>query len=210
MGIAVAVLLPIALMPAAAGSIQYSVSVDTSSLNGTSGFLDFQFNPGNASTQAATAQMLSFSGGTLAGSAADAGNVSGTLPGTLTFMNSAALNESYQGFTFGSSYSFFLLISGPAIDAPDGTSTAGSTFGLGVYDAGGNPILTDQGLASGFAGQVDITLAGATTSTAFPNAGGGPSVVTFSQPLLIPEPATLLLLGLGLAALAGIQSRRLR
>ncbi len=208
MGFAVAALAATALTPAAAGSIQYAVTVDTSSLNGTSGFLDFQFNPGNALTQAATAQMLSFSGGTLAGSPANGGDVTGTLPGTLTFMNTAALNESYQGFTFGPSFSFFLLMSGPAIDSPNGTSTAGSSFGVGIYDAGSDPVLTNQGLFSGYAGEVDINLDGTSTPTAFPNALGGPSVVTLT-PLLSPEPGTLLLLGLGMAALAGMRIKHL-
>ena len=207
MAIAATSLAAMTMSPAAAGSIEYAVFVNTSTLNGTSGFLDFQFDPGNSLTQAATAQILSFTGGTLVGSPSNTGNVTGVLPGTLTFSNSTALSESYQGFTFGLSYSFFLLMSGLAIDFPNGTSTAGSTFGLGVYDTGNNPILTNQTAGSGYVGEVDINLNGTATGTAFPNASGGPSVAKLT-PLVSPEPNSLLLLGLGLAVLAGMKIKR--
>jgi hypothetical protein len=88
-------LLLLAAAPAGA-AISYTVVVDTGSVSGTSGFLDFQFNPGNATTQAATATITNFTGGTLSGAPQISGNVSGTLPGTITFANSTALNEYFQ------------------------------------------------------------------------------------------------------------------
>jgi len=177
---AAAALLLLTAKPAEA-VVTYFVTVDTSSVNGTSGFLDFQFNPGNSSTQAATATISNFTGGTF-GAPQPGGNVSGTLPATVTFVNSTALNELFQGFTYGSSFSFLLTLSGPAIDTPNGIATAGSTFGVGLYDSGSNPILTNQGATTGFAGQVDINLNGTTTSTAWPsNGAGGASVVTLQM-----------------------------
>jgi hypothetical protein len=95
--------------------------------------------------------------------------------------------------------SFVLTLSGPAIDAPNGTTTAGSTFGVGFYDVNQNSILTND--ASGFAGEVNINLDGTTTPVSFPNAANGPSVVTIQE---TPEPSALWLfagiLGIALCA----------
>ena len=202
---AATVLFGLGMKPVQAAAISYSVTVDTSSVSGTAGFLDFQFNPGNSTSQAATAQISSFMtlGGSLSGVPQVNGNVVGTLPGTLTFVNSTALNEYFQGFNYGSSFSFMLLLTGPAISAPNGTANAGTSFGIGLYDNTQNPILTNQGGTTGFAGEVDIDLNGTATATAFPN-GTGPSVVTF---LAVPEPGTMLMLGLSMAGFVYFRRR---
>jgi len=189
---------------AAFASVVYTVVVDTSSVNGQTGFVDFQFNPGNITTQAATVQILNFSGATLAPSPSITGNVTGTLPGAVTIVNSTALNELFQGVTFGPSFSFTLVLSGPAIDAPNGIANAGSTFGLGLYDALQNPILTDQALISGDAAQVDINLNGTTSVTTFPSSPAGtPSVVSIAPALAsIPTLSRWGLMGLALLLLA--------
>src|SRR5947199_3502 len=46
----------------AAEPVLYLVTVNTRAVNGTSGFLDFQFNPGTSASQVATAQISSFNG----------------------------------------------------------------------------------------------------------------------------------------------------
>src|ERR1017187_5912748 len=85
---------------ASAGPITYDVTVDTSSILGTAGSLDFNFNPGPLGSQAASLQILNFVGdGTLVNCAANVqgfcptGHVTGTLPGTLNFDNGAAFND---------------------------------------------------------------------------------------------------------------------
>jgi len=189
-------LLLLAATPARA-DVTYFVTVNTSSVSGTSGNLDFQFNPGNNTTQMATATISAFTtDGTFTGVPPQtSGNVTGTLPaGPVTFCSSggagcasmSAINEYFTsnvvgpGFTYGTSFSFLVTLGGPAINAPNGTATAGSTFGVGLYDIAGNPILTNQGGTTGFAGQIDINLNGSTTPTAWPSNGvGGASVVTF-------------------------------
>ena len=57
----------------------YQLAVNTSSISGTNGSIDFQFNAGNGETQAATVTLLNLTGGTL-GSETNTGEVSGTLP----------------------------------------------------------------------------------------------------------------------------------
>ena len=186
--------------------VQYQITVNTASVVTTTGFLDFQFNPGNSSSQSATAVLSNFSGGTINGAPSITGNVTGTLPTTVTMVNSTPLQELFQSFTFGNSFTFLLSLSGPALDTPNGTSTAGSTFGLGLYDSAPNPILTNQGATTGFAGQVQVNLNGTTTRTAFPTPTGA-SVVSFVQ-VTTPEPSAIGLVGMGLAALLGMRRRR--
>jgi hypothetical protein len=61
---------------ALAAPISYDVTVDTSSISGTAGSLDFEFNPGPLVTQAASLQILNFaSDGTLTGSPVLTGDV---------------------------------------------------------------------------------------------------------------------------------------
>jgi hypothetical protein len=187
---------------AAANSTLFLVTVNTSTVNGTPGFLEFQFNPGDSTSQAAVATMSNFNagGGVLVfnlGSPAVAGDVAGgPLPAPLTFTNDLFRNDIFQQFTYGTFFSFVLSLSGPALSSPDGIATAGSTFAVGLFDQGQNPILTNNFL--GVAGTVDVNLDGTTTATSFPNSSGGPSVVTFQA---LPEPGTMFLLGFGAAGL---------
>src|ERR1022692_2623348 len=124
---------------ASAGPITYDVTIDTSSILGTAGSLDFNFNPGPLVTQAASLQILSFaSNGTLAGSPTLTGDVAGSLPAALTFDNGTAFNDYFDAFTFGSTLSFKVSLFGPALSSPDGASTSGSTFAFSMFsDAAG-------------------------------------------------------------------------
>ena len=128
---------------AARADLTLSLSVDTSSLKGQSGYLDIEFNPGDSSAEAATAIVTNFQtiGGILAQPPILTGDASGSLPGTLTLDNGTAYNDVFQGFTFGNSFGFNLTLSGPAIDSPGGT--VGSAFALSLYAADGiTPLLT--------------------------------------------------------------------
>jgi len=104
---------------ASADLITYDVTVNTSSISGTVGSLDFNFNPGPLITQSASLQILDFSGnGTLAGSPLLTGDVSGTLPATVTFDNGSVFNDYFEGFTFGTKLSFDVSLYGPALSSP--------------------------------------------------------------------------------------------
>jgi len=176
------------LLATAAHATSFVITVDTSSFSGMHGFIDLQFNPGDPTSQSATATITSFDAlsGVLDNSSLQVtGDFTGVLPGQVTALNDTSFNNYFEGLTFGDSLSFVLTLSGPAIDNPNGTSLAGSTFGLGFYDINQSSILTND--ASGFAGGVDIGLLGDTVPFTFPDAQNGPSVVTIQQ---TPEPST--------------------
>jgi hypothetical protein len=183
----------------AKAAVTYTVTVNTAAVSGSSGFLDFQLNPGNASSQPVTATISAFAGGVLVGAPSNLGNISGALPSTVTMVNSTPLNEVFQGIHFGTILFFVVTLSGPGIDTPNGLATAGTTFGIGLYDSTPNPILTNQGSLTGFAGQIDIQLNGTTTGSAFPTATSGPSVVSFVSGL--PPVPTLSAWGLTLLSM---------
>jgi hypothetical protein len=208
-----AALVLVSACPAAGSSIQYLITVDTSSVNHNSGFVDFQFNPGDNNLQLAFATISNFNagGGVLVidptpfpdpntnpphfTSPQLTGDVSGDLlTGPLAFTNGTALNDFFQQFTYGSFFSFVLSLTGPALDTPNG-SGLGSTFGMELLDQNKAAILTDQQL---FAATVQVNPNGTTTATAFLTATGDPSVVSFE---VVPEPGTMLLFGFGAAGL---------
>jgi len=173
-------------MSVASADVMYEVTVNTSTISGTGGSLDFQFNPGPLVTQAASLQILGFSSnGLLAGSPLPTGDVSGDLPSTLTFDNLTGYNDYFEGFKFGSSLVFDLRLYGPAVSSPDKTSTSGSTFAFSMFsDAAGTlPVLTTD-TTDGFAFTVNVNLNGTTTVTNFSK-----------QTSVVPEPTGFVLMG---------------
>jgi hypothetical protein len=184
------------IVTASADPVVEIVSVNTSSINGTAGSLDFNFNPGTFVSQSASLQILNFSSdGALAGPPVVTGDVRGTLPGTLTFDNGTALNDYFEGFTFGNLLKFDVSLYGPALSSPDGTSKSGSSFAFSMFSdpAGATPALTSD-LVDGIALSVNVNLDGSTTLTNF-------SSQTSVQAATVPEPGSLaevLLLFLGM------------
>jgi hypothetical protein len=196
---------------ASAGVITYDVTVNTFSLSGTAGSLDFQFNPGSLVSQAANLQILSFSSaGSLSACGANVqgfcatGDVTGTLPGTLTFDNGAVFNDYFDDFTFGSTLSFEVSLFGPALSAPDGISTSGSVFAFSMFsDAAGTvpALTTDQ--VNGFATTINVGLDGTTTVTDL----SSQTTVTPAASA-VPEPSSLALLGTVMLLAIYLQRRR--
>jgi len=188
----------VALAPSSASAgVIYLISVNTSSQSGQTGFIDMQFNPGNNTSQFATVAITGFTGGTLEPglpppTGAPAGDVSGLLPGTITFDNAQTTNEYTEGIVFGSSLSFLATFNGPAIQTPNGSTGSlfqldflnqnGSAFLFTADPAGNNPF--DFNVAT-----VALNSDGSTTPTTYPDIGGAHDATVTSA----PEPATCLL-----------------
>jgi hypothetical protein len=180
-----------------AGPITYTVTVNTSSIAGSMGSLDFNFDPGPFVTQPASLEILNFSsGGTLAGSPTLSGHATGTLPGTLTFDNGAPFNDYFEDFRFGSALSFNVSLFGPALSSPDGVATSGSTFAFSMFSdpAGMTPVLTTD-TVDGFAYVVNVNLDGTTTAMDL-------------IPAAVPEPSSWVLVATAVALCGWRFSRR--
>ena len=176
----------------------FQLRVDTSTLAGTSGAIDLQFNPGPNTFQSATVQISAFQGASST-SAQKTGSVTGgPLPNVLTINNTQALNEDLESIAFGNSLSLTLDFSGVAINTPGSSNPqAGSVFTLGLFSdaAATMPVLTYDPDGAIFREII--------------NPGGQlVTQVTSPQASLVPEPscvALVTLAGLGLIALQAYQ-----
>lgn len=186
-------------------SIQYMVTVNTTSVLLTDGYIDFQFNPSSMSTQPANADVANFATDGVLNPAdpnnGSYGEVSGQLPGTVTLINSEIDNEYTEAMTFGTTITFDLDFYGPAISNPNGEG--GGSFYLTFYnsDFSGTYLTTNP---NGDALEIDINGDGSTTV-----AYQSPDVM-LSGPTEVPEPATLALLCGGLLGLGVFGRRRLK
>lgn len=185
-----------------ADATTYVISVNTSSVAGTSGSLDFQFNPG-VTSQAADVQLLGFTSDGSLGAASTTGDASGTLPGTVSFDNGTAFNDYFTGFTYGTTLTFDVSLFGPALTSPNRTSPSGSSFAFSMFsDAAGTLSTLTNDTTDGFAVTVDVNLDGTTTLKNFSSETSlGPLVTT------TPEPGTLLLMAAGLAGIISLRFR---
>lgn len=168
------------------------VNVDTSTLAGQSGWLDFQFNPADAFVPAASATIMSFSStGLMQPIPASTGDVSGSLDGTLTLGNSQDFNDWLHGVTFGTAISFRVDINVPAPNA----SGSGSAFSLSLYDGSYNSLLADPDWGA--------SLVINASDTGMMNVlAQAPSVSLSASPVPEPGMAASLLAGLGLVGFA--------
>ncbi len=180
--------------PVHAATVEYDVALNTSSLTGTSGYLDLQFNPGTIpGTPGAQATISRFGGDAILqnlGPTNGTGDVTGALPGDLAFHNTTQFNDFFQQVTFGSSTSFHLNFNGAFLTALSGAHTA---FSVSLYDADGvTPLLTTD--PSGALMIFDLAPGGGVAPDIF-----NPSVVTVAA---VPLPAAAVLFPTGLSLLA--------
>ncbi len=172
----------------------YRVLLDTSAYAGT-GWLDLQFNPSVAQAPFASATLVNFRGTLAADSAPLAdGDVSGSLPGQLTLVNTSHLNALFQPVILGGLLSFDLYFAGPALGSVTGD---GSVFAMALYGP-------DQ---VGALGMPD----GSTNSLLRFDIDGGVSVAVADSALVgvtgIPEPGALALLLAGLLGVGVVRCR---
>lgn len=183
------------LAASSAFAVPYHVTIDTTSLNGTPGYLYLQY--GGLNAVPSTATVSDYSGGVLA--AANSANVvngsalSGMLPNTVVFANTNGINDYNHGITFGNAINFNLLFASNSFGAPAGGN---STFSLGLYgdENGSTPLL------GGTLFTIDLKNDGNTSYEVFSN---------HANVAPVPEPGTIVLLSAGLLGLCIYGKRRI-
>jgi len=213
--------------PTFAGPVIYQVTVNTSSAYGQSADLDLQFNGAALPYQSATATVLNFvTDGTLNPAVSDAytgsmNNVSGMLPGAVTFGNSTSFDDYTENITFGNIITFDLVLDGDEIEHPDPAhNSGGSSFVLDFINANCTTSSCNQyflvndpndvySYTGWIAGLVNIEYTGSTDTMTNPGPNNTAPTVTFLQiPSLpttaTPEPATWAFLVAGLSAVSGL------
>lgn len=190
----------VATLPTTSYAAPIHVTVDTSALSGTTGDLVFDFIDGG--TPANTLTLSDFTSDGTLGTSTPIGDVSGTLPGTVTLGDSEFFNEYLQGSTFGSSLSFTFDTTG----SPADPTSFPDAFSFFLLDSTGMPVPTTSDPTGANAlflysvGEADPLAVYSDTV----RIGGGTNAV--------PEPSTFILfvVGLSVLSLVLIVLRRMR
>lgn len=180
---------------ALADPLGYHVEIDTSAFSGA-GFLDFSFIAGNSPAPGASATLSNFSGAFGALESLE-GNVSGSLPGTLTFGNSGAYNDWFHNVTLGGKFAFNIVFGGDFLTT---AGNAGTTFGVGLLDASGMSYL---GNVNGNLLQFELT----PVYGGMPASIAGSTYASIASISAVPEASEWMMLTGGLA-LIGLALRR--
>jgi hypothetical protein len=187
--------------PASADPISFFVTIDTSSIAGVNGSLEFQAST-FAQSPPGSASIVSFAagGGTLVGGPTAAptgdptvptfGSVTGALPGKMTIAETPPFSaDVFQDFNFGNGQMSF------RVDLP----VDDTTFALFLWDSptstvlggGGNPLLGNANVnGASFAVELNSSTGAVTTGDAAVSA------------VIVPEPASLAVFAVAVAGLA--------
>ena len=180
---------------ALADPLAYRVEIDTSQFSGA-GFLDFAFIAGNSPAPSASAVLSNFSGA-FGALASQEGNVSGSVPGTLTFGNGGAYNDWFHNVTLGGKFGFNVVFGGDFLNT---AGNAGTTFGVGLLDYTGMAYL---GNANGNLLQFELT----PLNGGLPASIAGSTYASIASISAVPEASEWMMLTGGLA-LIGFALRR--
>jgi hypothetical protein len=178
---------------AQASAESYHVSIDTSTLAGREGYLDFLFL-GLANADPVQAKLSNFAGDFTSSSFAQ-GQVAGSLASQLTIGNGDAWNEFAQWARLGGTLSFDVSFSQPP--GSGSGAGAGTTLSIALLDAGLNYLGASGDIAT-FA-LLPAAATAVSTDAAY---------ATVSNVSPVPEPATYVMLAAGLLLMAGLRARR--
>jgi hypothetical protein len=120
-------------------ALAFQVAINTSSIAGNLGNLDFTFAGGLPAPPSGTLTISSFSSDGTLGVPQLTGDASGSLATSVAINNTPGFNDNYTPFTFGNVLDFTFAFSGNAVDFPDGVSGA-STFAFSMLDNNNPPI----------------------------------------------------------------------
>lgn len=188
---------------ATAEADSFNIKINTQTIAGTGGLLNFQFLPANIDAPPATIAINAFSAtNATLGNAFAAGDVAGALPGAVIIKNTFQLNEVAQDFVYGGDLSFNVALT------HDGSSGASSSeFSLYLLGLGQTPGEFEPLLTTDLDGKLLSIILNADGNSSYETFGIDSSIVSIT-PDAIPEPATILLLSAGLTAGAFGKRRR--
>jgi len=172
-------------------SFSYNFDVNTSGLNGKTGYIDLQMNPDNSFSVATATTSNFFSSATFVGDAAYMGNAAGQLSDnslSLSTAGAAQSNDYFHQVTFGDTFHFQLNLAG----APN------NTFALSFFGEDGITALLSTNSLTGTAATIELTETGAVLNLTSNETSATPT----------PLPAAAYLLGSGLMGLAGLRRRK--
>lgn len=188
--------LALAASPVSAAPITFTVEVNTASLIGSSSApfsLDFQLTGGSPLGNTATIGNFSFGGGSATGAANTFGTATGSLSSTVTLSTSPSsfLNEFFQTFLPGSLLKFDVFLTSN-VNAPTPDVFAfkildNSLFEIPTTGLGDSLVIVN----------LDSPTLGIRDVETFRGTGAFSGVAATAAP--VPEPATMVLLGIGLA-----------
>ena len=183
---------------ALADPLSYHVEIDTSQFSGA-GFLDFAFIAGNSPVPGASATLSNFSGA-FGALESQEGNVSGSVPGTLTFGNSGAYNDWFHNVPLGGKFAFNVAFGGDFLNT---AGNAGTTFGVGLLDASAGSYL---GNVNGNLVQFELT----PVNGGLPASIAGSTYASIASISAVPEASEWMMLTGGLALIGFALRRRQR
>ncbi len=196
--------------PACAGSLMYEILADTSSLiPGPGGLIDINlgvsYPPGSSSVSALVYGPITDGVISPGASVGPTGTAAGDLTGSgVSMSNTQSTNELGQNFQVGSFFDVFVDISGPEIGSGAVGPWSGSVLAVTIYDSQNNAegamFTVNPNVDQNGNPIVDGTVGISTT---------GPQVIVIPF-ASIPEPSSIMLLGLGLGAVVAIGRIRRR
>lgn len=198
--------------PARAGSVSYLVTANTTGRLSDAGFLELQLNPSTPPASATvTATISNFSSDGSLGSVSINTGVTGSFSSTPAVMDNTTLGDLQQNFTYGKTLSFELTLSGSEINNTTSGVYTGTILTFILEDSGQNGLNT--GPLAGEAVDIYVNPNGAGTGLmvdTYPPASGNYPSVTVSPFGVVPEPSSVILLGLGAGAVLVFGRRRMR